>query len=306
MQQANYTNDVYAIITKQIIARLKEGTIPWRKPWVAAGSPQNLLSKRPYRGINIWLLASLGYEQNLFLTHNQLTEIGGKVKKGEKGHLAVFWKVIEAPKTEHDTETGEIKKKPLLRYYWVFNVAQCENIEKYLPADAAVPNSPIATCESVVEGMPNKPDIRHKEPDAYYHPGKDYVNMPKLKTFINAEAYYATLFHELIHSTGHSSRLNRKEVTAMTPFGSDIYSIEEITAELGTCYLTSLTGIAPITFENNAAYIHGWIERLENDQRVIVYASMQAQKATDYIMNVKAEEIEAEIAEQQNALEETN
>lgn len=297
MQQANYTNDVYAIITTQIIARLKEGTIPWRKPWASARPPQNLLSKRPYRGINIWLLASLGYEQNLFLTHNQLNEIGGKVKRGEKGHLAVFWKVIEAPKTEHDTETGEIKKKPLLRYYWVFNVAQCENIEKYLPGQLENDNSPLRSCEKLVDEMPNAPRIQHKEPEAYYHPGKDYVNMPKLNKFINSEAYYATLFHELVHSTGHASRLNRKEVTAMTPFGSDIYSTEEITAELGTCYLTSFTDIAPITFENNAAYIQGWIERLENDQRVIVYASMQAQKAVDYILNIKPAELENEASE---------
>jgi antirestriction protein ArdC len=291
MKENNHTTDVYAIVTNQIITQLEKGTIPWRKPWTGAGQPQNLLSKRLYQGINIWLLNGLGYDRNLFLTYNQLNEIGGKVKRGEKGHLVVFWKVIDKTKKDEAQQGDDQKKTLLLRYYWVYNIAQCENIDSHLPSATEEHNAPIISCETIVERMPNRPEIIYKESDAYYHPGKDYVNMAKQKKFISSEAYYATLFHELIHSTGHASRLNRKGVTEMTPFGSDIYSTEEIIAELGTCYLTSVSGIAPITFENNTAYIQGWIEHLKNDQRVIVYASMQAQKAVDYILNVQEDEV---------------
>jgi antirestriction protein ArdC len=305
MKQNNHTSDVYAIVTNQIIAQLEKGVIPWRKPWADAGPPQNLLSKRLYKGINIWLLNGLSYDRNLFLTYNQLGEIGGKVKKGEKGHLVVFWKIIDKSEEENTEKNEEAKKTSLLRYYWVYNIAQCENIDGHIPNVSEQNIKPILSCESIVEGMPQPPQIIHKEPDAYYHPGKDYVNMPKKKTFISSEAYYATLFHELIHSTGHASRLNRKGVTEMTPFGSDIYSTEEIIAELGTCYLTSVSGIAPVTFENNAAYIQGWIEHLKDDQRVIVYASMQAQKSTDYVLNLKDENNNVEITEVQSINEET-
>src|SRR4051812_2309797 len=120
MTPAQTHTDVYEIVTERIIAQLQQGTIPWRKPWADSKPPQNLLSKRLYRGINVWLLATLDYEQNLFLTYKQVSEIGGKVRRGEKGNLVVFWKVIEAPKAGYDNETGEIKMKPLLRYYWVF------------------------------------------------------------------------------------------------------------------------------------------------------------------------------------------
>ncbi len=303
--QTNNTRDVYTLVTNQIIAQLEKGVIPWRKPWKEAGMPQNLVSKRPYRGINLWLLACLGYTTNLFLTHNQLTQIGGKVKKGEKGHLVVFWKVVDNTKEEKEAATDTAKKTTLLRYYWVFNVEQCQDITGYLIESPEQFNHVILPCENVVSSMPHQPAIQFKEPDAYYHPGKDFINMPKMKTFINSEAYYATLFHELVHSTGHKSRLDRKEVQSMTPFGSDIYSTEEIVAELGTCYLTSLTGIAPMTFENNAAYIQGWIERLQNNPSVIVYASTQAQKATDYILNVQPEETESEVTESDATVEAT-
>lgn len=303
MELNGQSRNVYKLVTDRIIAQLAQGTIPWRKPWKDAGHPQNLISKRPYRGINIWLLASLGYAQNLFLTYNQLKQVGGSVKEGAKGHLAIFWKVVtkeDAPEAGGATAT---KRKALLRYYWVYNVEQCEGIEHLVDEAIGSTNAVMLDCEKVYDEMPNKPKLQFKEPDAYYHPGKDYVNMPKLKTFESSAAYYATLFHELVHSTGHASRCDRKEVQLMTPFGSDVYSTEEIIAELGTCYLTSLTGIAPITFENNAAYIHGWIERLQNDPSVIVYASTQAQRAVDFMLNVKPAETE-EVLEADGVVEE--
>lgn len=306
MELNGQSRNVYKLVTDRIIAQLAQGTIPWRKPWKDAGHPQNLISKRPYRGINIWLLASLGYAQNLFLTYNQLKQVGGTIREGEKGHMAIFWKVVSKEEDSGAAATTTAKRKALLRYYWVYNVEQCEGIDHLVDEAIGNTNAVILDCEKVIEDMPQKPKIQFKEPDAYYHPGKDYVNMPKMKTFIHSAAYYATLFHELVHSTGHQSRCDRKEVQLMTPFASDVYSTEEIIAELGTCYLTSVTGIAPITFENNAAYIQGWIERLQNDPSVIVYASTQAQRAVDFILNVKPVENDEEVLETEKIMEEVD
>ena len=136
--------------------------------------------------------------------------------------------------------------------------------------------------------MPNCPTIKYAKQKAYYDPVHDLINMPKLGSFATAESHYSTLFHELIHSTGHQSRLNRKEIVEPNDYGSEQYGIEELTAEIGACYLSSVAGIVHQEFDNSMAYIKGWIERLKNDKRMIVYASGHAQRATDYILNVQS------------------
>lgn len=197
--------DVYQIITNRIIEQLERNNVPWRKPWTEAGLPQNLVSKRHYRGINVWLLLACNYRQNYFLTFKQVKELGGTVKKGEKSHMVVFtkWEKKEDPKT------GEEKKVPFLRYYYVFNVAQCEGIpEGKIPPLTVRNNNPIEACQDIIVSMPNLPEIRHEKQKAFYVPSGDYINMPLMESFTNSESYYGTLFHELIHSTGHFSRLN--------------------------------------------------------------------------------------------------
>ncbi|CAN5289360.1 zincin-like metallopeptidase domain-containing protein [soil metagenome] len=285
--------DVYQLITNRIIERLNQGTIPWRKPWTDAGHPQNLVTKRMYTGINNWLLASLGYNQNYFLTYKQVKELGGMIKKGEKGNVVIFWKHL--PVNETDGEAKQ-KRKSLLRYYYVFNIEQCSG----LPDMVSVPYSDCLTahfgsCDEIVEGMPQCPVIKHTKQQAFYHPVKDYINTPKQGTFTSMESYFCTLFHELIHSTGHASRLNRKAIVEPGTFGSEFYSIEELTAEIGACYLNSVTGIIDKEFSNSVAYINGWLQALKNDKRLIIFASGQAQRATDFILNVnsvnKSEEV---------------
>lgn len=275
--------DVYAIINAKIIEQLTNGTVPWQKPWTDSGLPQNLITKQFYRGINMMLLGMEGFERNQFITFRQLQEIGGKVKKGEKGHMVVFWKPGE--KKQDEVEQNDQKKKYVLRYYYVFNISQCENIpEKYQPI--ARETKDIPSCESIVSAMPHCPPIRHKEQKAFYHPKEDYVNMPKKRSFKNDESYYAVLFHELVHSTGHESRLKRETITEMAEFGSEIYSKEELVAEMGTCYLQSVTGITS-EFENGAAYLQGWLNKLKGDKRFIFQASREAQRAADYILNIQ-------------------
>lgn len=279
--------DVYQIVTDRIVELLEQGTIPWQKPWTDAGMPANLISKRAYRGINLWLLLSLGYERNLFLTWDQIKKLGGSVKQGEHGHIVIYWKQPpknESPKPE---ETTAQPRSPILRYYKVFNVSQCRDI----PGDLIEPLEksellPVVHCEAIITGMPNAPDIRSLEPSAYYHIEEDYINMPMRESFKTIEGYYTTLFHELVHSTGHEKRLNRKSVMDMAEFGSELYSMEELIAELGAAYLASLTSIASDEFKNSAAYIEGWLKKLKSDKRFIVQASGQAQGAVDSILDL--------------------
>lgn len=283
MNQKARKRDVYEIITDRIIEKLEQGVVPWHQPWTDAGLPCNLISKKPYRGINILILSTLGFEQNLFLTLKQLDQIGGTVKESEKPNPVCYWNWPEK------TEDGEKKRVPIFRYYSIYNIAQCDGIPiELIPKQSAIrENPPLLVCDSLVEEMPNKPEIKFKENRAFYHPFYDYINMPKMKTFNSSEEYYCTLFHELIHSSGHSSRLNRKEVVQMKSLGADAYSIEELIAETGACFLSSIAGISDLVFDNSASYINGWLERLRGDKRLIVYASAKAQRAVDYITGVK-------------------
>lgn len=274
--------DVFTIVNNRIIEQLEKGTVPWRQPWKEAGPPRNLITSRPYRGLNVLLLASLGYPYNLFLTLKQINELGGSVRKGEHACPVVFW----SKKEGEPDEKGEKEIKRILRYYSVFNFDQCINI----PVDK-IPDlrwndeQPIETCEQVVNNMPQKPKIQHKGQGAYYSPTTDIINMPKFKTFLDSEAYYTTLFHELVHSTGHESRLKREAVMNTGKYGSESYSEEELVAQIGACFLASHTGCSLKHFENDVAYIQGWLNRLKDDRRLLLFASSKAQRATDFILN---------------------
>ena len=181
--QTNMRPDIYEIVTNRIIEHLEKGVIPWQKPWTEAGIPMNLITGKNYRGINVWLLNSLGYSQNFFLTFKQVKELGGSVKKGEQAQEVIFWKWIE----RENKETKEIEKIPLLRYYNVFNIDQCIGIPKEkLPQIIERKNDPIEACEKITNEMPKRPEIRHNEQKAYYNKIDDYVNMPKSEIFMNS------------------------------------------------------------------------------------------------------------------------
>ncbi len=289
--------DVYEMVTNRIIDLLEAGTVPWQKPWSEAGVPMNLISKRPYRGINLWLLLSLNYERNLFLTWDQLKKIGGSVNKDEHGHVVVFWKNVKKQPEELDKE-GKHKTVPMLRYYKVFNVAQCRDIlTDFIPELVNQKADPILECEAVINGMPDSPLLIFKGKKAYYDVSKDHIVLPQLKSFKTSESYYSTFFHELVHSTGAEKRLGRKTITEMAEFGSEPYSIEELIAEMGAAYLCSFTGILDKELQNSAAYIQGWLEKLRSDKRFIISASGQAQKAADFILNRKDSEAKDEVGE---------
>lgn len=255
----------------------------------------NLMSKRAYRGINLWLLLSLNYERNLFLTWDQLKKIGGSVNKGETGHIVVFWKPVQ--KKIEETEEKQ-KSVPMLRYYKVFNIAQCRDIPAHLISELTnLEVDPILECEAVINGMPDSPLLIFKGKKAYYDVSKDHIVLPQLKTFKSNESYYSTFFHELVHSTGSEKRLGRLTITEMAEFGSEPYSIEELIAEMGAAFLCSYTHILEKEIQNSASYIQGWLEKLRADKRFIISASGQAQKAVDFILGRKENEVKDEVNE---------
>lgn len=302
--------DLYARVNDLIVAELEKGRVPWRKRWgiLEDGSvevAQNFVSKRAYTGINSVLLGCAQYERPYFLTFKQATELGGSIRKGAKGNLVVFWNVLEKEK-EVITKKGETKTKkvgvPLLRHYFVFNVADVEGVTvelpKLLPAEVVTEAYRIEACETVYAGYANAPNIVHRDPSrAFYSPLFDYVNMPRPSAFDCPEAYYSVLFHELVHSTGHRDRLNREELVHSDGFGGEQYAKEELTAEIGACYLASRCGLDLTDnrlLVNSAAYLQHWLLSLKGDKTLIFRASGQAQKAADYVLKGVAEEVEPE------------
>lgn len=287
--QAKTKGDVFTIVTNRIIELLEKGTIPWKQPWKSAGPPRNMITGRTYRGLNILLLASLNYTTNLFLTLKQINELGGRVKKGEHSCPVVFWSQKEQKEGE-EKENGKEAKR-ILRYYSVFNIEQCVDIpENKIPEYPLQAIDSIQICDAVIDHMPNKPKIKTKGSEAFYNPEKDFIQMPPMKVFDNSESYYSVLFHELIHSTGHKSRLQRESVMNFEKYLIEAYSEEELVAQIGACLLNAHTGCEIATFENDVAYIQGWLNRLKGDKRFIVFASAKAQRAVDYILNTDFEE----------------
>jgi antirestriction protein ArdC len=241
-----------------------------------------LTTLKSYRGVNVFLLACQGYDVPFWLTYRQAQEIGGHVRKGEHGSPVVFWKEWQTT----DKETGESAKIPVLRHYTVFHVSQVEGIGQLVPPVKMIdnPNPPLGRCESVVSGMPSPPTIRHDFDSAFYRPSADMIGMPPRQRFDSSEAYYATLFHELTHSTGHQSRLNRPGIADPARFGSERYGKEELVAEMGASFLCAHSGIETATLENSASYIDGWIRAIRQDSRLVVTAAAQAQRAADCVL----------------------
>lgn len=282
-------SDTYQLVTDRIIAKLSAGTVPW-KHFASSplAQPKNLVSGKPYRGINRLLLSGSKYRSEFWLTYKQAQDLGGNVKKGEKAELVVFWKFLDV----EDKDTGETKQIPFLRHYHVFDVEQTEGIDYAKLAELAPRiSNPIESAERIVAGMPNRPRLVFDgTPKAFYSPGKDFVHMTERSACVSDSAYYDTLFHELTHATGHKSRLDRMEGdTAWCKFGSKPYANEELVAECGAAMLCAEAGIFQETEENSAAYIANWLTKLENDNRLVVHAAAKAQKAADWILNNHAE-----------------
>jgi antirestriction protein ArdC len=244
----------------------------------------------PYRGANFFLLGALGYEQPVFLTFKQAVELGGSVKRGEKGYPAVFWKMLK-PKDADDDEPSEAKRKliTLLRYFTVFNISQCEGLklpDRITAKPQPPPDfNPIEAAESIWTGYPNPPSLHYGGNRAAYRSTTDQIMMPPRNTFESPEEFYSVLFHEAGHSTGHKTRLDRD---LGMKHGHQAYAREELIAEMTSAFLCAKAGISQPVIENQVAYIADWSTSLRDDPKLFVHAAGRGQKAADHILGASA------------------
>ena len=283
--------DAYNVVTDKIIEALESGHVPWHKPWrsVRGEMPTSLQTGREYRGINVWILsveAQLrGYSSPYWVTFKQAKERGGSVRKGEKGTQVVLWKPI---RKSGENEAGETEDRSflMLRHFTVFNIEQCDGIEIAADTEPLPERDPIGACEAIVTGYVPGPTIQHGGNSAHYSPALDYVQMPQIGQFDTAEHYYGTLFHELAHSTGHESRLNRDTLSKPNVFGSEDYSKEELVAEMAAAFLCGEAGI-DVNVQHRAGYIQNWLRALKDDRKLLVSAAAKAQKASDLVLGIE-------------------
>ena len=271
--------NLYDEITRRIMEQLEQGMIPWQKPWIGSSSAISHVTGKPYSLLNQMLLG----RPSEYVTFRECQQEGGMVRKGEKSSMVVFWKWIE----QEDEESGEKKSIPFLRYYNVFHIEQCEGLtakhSKPLPQSTEADQK----AESIICDYLKSSGVKlnHQQGDrAFYRPSDDTITLPLLAQFHETSEYYSTAFHELIHSTAHSKRLNRLNKTAF--FGSEDYSKEELIAEIGAAALVNQAGLETASsFRNSAAYVQNWLSVLRNDKRFIVSAAVKAEKAVNLILN---------------------
>jgi antirestriction protein ArdC len=289
--------DVYSRITNKIIADLEQGVRPWLKPWSAGHTEGRIVRPLrhngvPYNGINIVMLWSAatekGYACPYWLTFKQAIELGGNVRKGEKGELVVY--ANRLTRTETDDKGEEVEREiPFMKGYTVFNADQCDGLpDQFKTKPVASTAEPLARIEHAEQFFAGTgADIRHGGTRAFYAEGPDYIQMPPFATFTDAESHASTLLHELTHWTKHPKRLGRD--FGRVRFGDEGYAKEELVAELGSAFLSADLGIAPEILEDHAAYIGNWLKALKDDKRLIFSAAAHASRAADYLHGLQSE-----------------
>lgn len=291
--------NVYEIVTERILQQLEKGVVPWHKPWIYKSSniPINYVTRKPYRGVNLFLLDKPGE----WLTWNQIQKLKGTVRKGEKSSLVVFFSYVK-PKDDSDADESSAEPDPfsrseqgypLLKYTRVWHLSQVDGIESKLSDAEDVESSlehnemadSLITSYCEAEGVLLDVDVHSC---AFYSPSEDLIQLPELSQYTDLAEYYSTAFHELAHSTGAPSRLNRKLSSAKHKGN---YAKEELIAEIASAFITSNLGLdVSKSFDNSVAYISHWSKCLAEDNRLIVSASSKAAQAADYILKYNTEE----------------
>lgn len=276
------SKSVYEMVTERIIEELEKGSIPWERPWRGTRSgAYNFVTKRSYSLMNQMMLKHRG----AYGTFKQWTEKGGKIRKGEKSEIVVFWKFQIVEEENEKTGEKEEKKIPMLRYYNVFHISQVDGVE--LKEEELPEVEPIESAEKIKRDYVEREHIKILEyatDEAFYSPAGDFIQVPERGQYKDIESFYDVLFHEMTHSTGHKSRLNRLERGAH--YGNELYSKEELVAELGSASIMNMLGLeTKKTIRNNAAYIQSWIRVFKNDPRFIVSAACKAEKAVKFILD---------------------
>lgn len=297
-------NPTIQFVADKILSMLGKGAIPWEMPWTTVGEGcWSRATGKNYSMLNTLLIAMQYMERNEsnaalhdvlaeikgeYLTFNQIKEHGGSVNKGAKSYKVIFFQWMEKNTDEID-ENGDavIKRYPILKMYNVFNLRDCSGIEqKHFNKEDTIKFTANATAEEIVADYlaREKVTLKHERQNrAFYRATTDTIVLPEREQFNRAGDYYSTLFHEMTHSTGHPSRLNR--ITDTAAFGSEDYSVEELTAEIGSASLLATTGLQDEkTFEQNAAYCQNWLQALQNDKRMIIVATARAEKAIQMIL----------------------
>ena len=276
--------DLYADVSARIVAELEAGAAPWIKPWSAtpgANTPCNAVTNRPYSGCNVvllWMAQAAGYRTPRFLTFKQALELGGHVRKGERGTKVYFVKQLQIQEdAEGDSATRLV---PMMREYTVFNVDQCENLPDSVKSGKPLRvRNPDRRDDLADEFLRSTgADIREGHGEAFYVPSRDFISMPAFEAFKGADHFYGTVFHEVVHWCGHKSRLHRD---LKNRFGSRNYAAEELIAELGAAFLCAEFGFDGDL--RHAGYIASWIDLLKADKRAFFTACSQATKAADYL-----------------------
>lgn len=280
--------DVDERVTAQIIKMLENEQLPpWRSPsFTGSVLPINATSKRQYRGINIWTLASeammKGYEDNRWLTFKQEKSVGGYIRKGEKSTPVVFWKIIEI---EDEYDIDETKSVPISYLYNVFNVLQTKNCDlpEYVNLES-IDHDSIQSAESIIENMPLMPNVEHMHVVPQYSFDRDVIALPNRETWKNIEEYYHTLYHEMAHSTGHSKRMGRIDNVEALTNKKSVYAQEELIAEMTAAILCGHAGVGMSDMENSASYISTWLKNFKDNPNILMIASQQSQHVADYIL----------------------
>lgn len=283
-------NDLYREVTARIIEALEGGVAPWVRPWSTGIDtlPVNASTRRPYRGVNVVLLAleaqAHGYPLDRWLTYRQADELGGQVRRGERGTTVVFWKLrkVDATADAHpDQSEPDLHERviPLLRAYTVFNLAQIDGLPEGLMASPAVAWEPQARADELL--LMSGATIHHGGSKAFYQPGSDSIHLPPRQAFPSAAGYYNTALHEVTHWTSHPARCNRQ---LGQRFGDNAYAAEELIAEMGSAFLCAHCRIDGEL--HHAEYLSSWLRVLRTDQRAIFVVATRAQQSTDYLLRL--------------------
>ena len=290
---------IYESVTNRIVAELEAGAAPWVKPWAAgaaSGMPYNTVSQRSYSGVNVMILwfegANRGYRQAAWLTFRQAKELGGHIRKGEKGIGIVYASTFKKKSTDPETGEESQEQRSFLKGYTVFNVEQTEGLPQHLYriAEPKPFEQAIAHVESVIEAI--AADRRQGGAKAFYSPQGDYIQLPHPSDFQSAADFYSTSLHEHAHWTGHASRLAR-DLTGR--FGSQAYAAEELVAEIAGAFLCAHLGIQGRL--QHAEYIQTWLKILKGDKKAIFSAARRATEAADYLRARAGEETHEETLE---------
>lgn len=304
--------DIYQEVTDRIVAALEKGTAPWKRPWrlaqgVRTGFPVNALTGNAYQGMNVlllWLSADeQGFGSDCWLTYRQAQQLGGHVRKGEVATDSVIFKPLSVPAKDRygevlRDERGEVvmTEVPMIKANPLFNVSQCDELPAHFYEDSRIPDE--ASEGITLPATHRALDILNAsgvkvtsaaQNQAYYSPSNDRIVMPLSSQFDREADYWATLLHELVHSTGHQCRLNREGITSSSrQFGDPVYSFEELIAEMGSAFLCAQVGVQGEV--NHESYLQSWLRVLKADKKALFRATKQAREASEFLLAAVAQQ----------------